>query len=184
MEVGDIVKKDDGAAGLKEILILNYDGEKVHFQYTGTNKTDTLLLEDFEWVTGQTLIKPVKPLTEGNTQGQMSDKLPDEVPPRPNKFGAEGKSSNCVSVVPAKVRKRKILLVTDVYGWGGHERALKLQEHLSDEFDFDIMNADNFSKFEEESNDCFVKWKRLATIIEKGKLLSTCFKKVKLNICN
>jgi glycosyltransferase involved in cell wall biosynthesis len=39
---------------------------------------------------------------------------------------------------------KRILLVTDVYGWGGHVRAEYIKKHLSDEFYFDIMDGEEF----------------------------------------
>lgn len=54
--------------------------------------------------------------------------------------------------------KPRIMLITDVYGWGGHERAQKIQESLSDEFHFDIVDATGLSNFESGSDPHFVKW--------------------------
>lgn len=59
------------------------------------------------------------------------------------------------------MKKAKIMLVTDVFGWGGHERALKIKEHLSDEFDFDIVDAAGLHEFEQGSNKMFIPWKQL-----------------------
>jgi len=42
---------------------------------------------------------------------------------------------------------KKILLVTDVYGWGGHVRAEYIKKYLSDEFEFDIMDGVEFENF-------------------------------------
>lgn len=42
---------------------------------------------------------------------------------------------------------KKILLVTDVYGWGGHVRAEYIKKYLSDEFDFTIMDGDEFKEY-------------------------------------
>lgn len=43
--------------------------------------------------------------------------------------------------------KKRILLVTDVYGWGGHVRAEYIKKHLSDEFHFDIVDGNAFNKY-------------------------------------
>jgi glycosyltransferase involved in cell wall biosynthesis len=52
--------------------------------------------------------------------------------------------------------KKRILLVTDVYGWGGHVRAEYIKKHLSDEFDFDITDGDGFGQYSLiTDNDCF-----------------------------
>ena len=40
--------------------------------------------------------------------------------------------------------KPKILLISDVQGWGGWERGTKIQEHLSDEFDIDLIDQYEF----------------------------------------
>lgn len=40
--------------------------------------------------------------------------------------------------------KPKILLISDVKGWGGWERGLKIQEHLSDEFDIELVDQLEF----------------------------------------
>ena len=36
---------------------------------------------------------------------------------------------------------KRILLVTDVYGWGGHERAKMIKKNLSDTYSFDIVDS-------------------------------------------
>ena len=41
---------------------------------------------------------------------------------------------------------KKILLVTDVYNWGGHVRAQYIKKHLSDEFYFDIIDGAGFEQ--------------------------------------
>ena len=43
--------------------------------------------------------------------------------------------------------KKRILLVTDVYNWGGHVRAEYIKKHLSDEYNFDIMDGEEFSQY-------------------------------------
>jgi len=42
---------------------------------------------------------------------------------------------------------KRILLVTDVFGWGGHVRAEYIKKHLSDEFHFDIIDGEGFQKY-------------------------------------
>lgn len=48
--------------------------------------------------------------------------------------------------------KKKILLVVDQYGWGGHVRAKYIQKHLSDEFHIDIVDMNGFSEYEKRIN--------------------------------
>ena len=52
--------------------------------------------------------------------------------------------------------KPKILLICDVRGWGGWERALMIKKYLSDEFDFDLMDNGEFDEFEKKSNQHFI----------------------------
>jgi glycosyltransferase involved in cell wall biosynthesis len=40
--------------------------------------------------------------------------------------------------------KPRILLITDVLGWGGHQRGIQIKKHLSDEFDFDLITQADF----------------------------------------
>ena len=54
------------------------------------------------------------------------------------------------------MRKPKILLICDVKTWGGWERATKIKEYLSDEFDFDLMDGVEFDKFEQRSDANFI----------------------------
>ncbi len=49
---------------------------------------------------------------------------------------------------------KKVLLITDVPNWGGHERAIYIKKYLSDEFDFDISFNSEFKKV---NNDIFLK---------------------------
>lgn len=49
--------------------------------------------------------------------------------------------------------KKRILLVTDVYGWGGHVRAEYIKKHLSDEFEFDIVDGEDFKEKNKEDYD-------------------------------
>ena len=42
--------------------------------------------------------------------------------------------------------KKKILLVTDVYGWTGHTQAKYTIKHLSDEFDIDMADGEEFKR--------------------------------------
>ena len=50
-----------------------------------------------------------------------------------------------------KTTKPKVLLVLDEWNWGCHSRALAMEKHLSDEFDFDIVKvidvANNIDSF-------------------------------------
>ena len=48
--------------------------------------------------------------------------------------------------------KKRILLVTDVYNWGGHIRAKYIRKYLEDEFHFDIMDANEFNIWERRSD--------------------------------
>ena len=45
--------------------------------------------------------------------------------------------------------KKRILLVSDVKGWGGWVRGQYIQKHLSDEFDIDLIDMDEFNIIEE-----------------------------------
>jgi len=44
--------------------------------------------------------------------------------------------------------KPKILLITDVWGWGGHHRGEQIVKHLSDEFEFDLITQAMLNKKE------------------------------------
>ena len=44
--------------------------------------------------------------------------------------------------------KKSILVVCDVKTWGGWERAEKIKEYLSDEYDIDLMDQDEFKDYE------------------------------------
>ena len=44
--------------------------------------------------------------------------------------------------------KPKILLITDVWGWGGHHRGEQIVKYLSDEFEFDFVTQAMFNKGE------------------------------------
>lgn len=47
---------------------------------------------------------------------------------------------------------KKVLLVFDQYGWGGHVRAQYIKKHLSDEFHVDIMDMNEFGEYEKRTN--------------------------------
>jgi glycosyltransferase involved in cell wall biosynthesis len=59
------------------------------------------------------------------------------------------------------MRKPRILMISDVKNWGGYERATYIKEYLSDEFEFDIMDGDEFKTFERDSDQMFIKWDTL-----------------------
>lgn len=44
--------------------------------------------------------------------------------------------------------KPKILLITDVFGWGGDHRGQQIMKHLSDEFEFELITQAMFGKGE------------------------------------
>lgn len=69
--------------------------------------------------------------------------------------------------------KKRILLVTDVYGWGGHVRAEYIKKHLSDEFDFDIMDGEEFNLYSDLflKKDSFVKQYDLIYLLFHTQLL-------------
>jgi len=46
------------------------------------------------------------------------------------------------------MKKPKILLITDVFGWGGHHRGLQIMKYLSDEFEFELITQAMFGKGE------------------------------------
>jgi len=48
--------------------------------------------------------------------------------------------------------KKRILLISDVEGWGGWVRGQYIKKHLSDEFDFTLIDANEFKKIECSSN--------------------------------
>lgn len=50
------------------------------------------------------------------------------------------------------MNKPRILLVPDVKNWGGWVRAEYIKKYLSDEYQFDIMDADEFNEWELSSN--------------------------------
>ncbi len=47
--------------------------------------------------------------------------------------------------------KRRILMVSDVKGWGGWKRAEMIKKYLSNEFRFDIMDGNEFNDYERNS---------------------------------
>jgi glycosyltransferase involved in cell wall biosynthesis len=49
------------------------------------------------------------------------------------------------------MKKKRILLVSDTKDWGGWKRAIMMKKYLSDEFYFDIMDAEEFNDFEKNS---------------------------------
>ena len=52
--------------------------------------------------------------------------------------------------------RKKILLVSDVKGWGGWVRGQYIMRHLSNEFEFTLVDDPGFKKLEQVSNkDCF-----------------------------
>ena len=65
------------------------------------------------------------------------------------------------------MRKPKILLICDVKGWGGWERATKIKEYLSDEFDFDMMDGGEFDRFEQKSDVNFIHINELHAVADK-----------------
>jgi len=46
--------------------------------------------------------------------------------------------------------KPKILLITDVWGWGGHHRGEQIVKYLSDEFEFDLITQAMLNKNEQK----------------------------------
>lgn len=67
------------------------------------------------------------------------------------------------------MKSPRILLITDVFGWGGHLRAQKIKEHLSNDFYFDIVDATQFHNFERNSDTSFAEWTMLEKIRSRGK---------------
>ena len=65
---------------------------------------------------------------------------------------------------------KRILLVTDVYNWGGHVRAEYIKKHLSDEFEFDIMDDNEFSQYEIKSNPNYFSKDDIKKYLESMKL--------------
>ena len=54
--------------------------------------------------------------------------------------------------------KKRIMLITDVYGWGGHTRAEYIKKYLSNTYDFTLKDAAEFNQWEEKTNkDLFSK---------------------------
>lgn len=51
--------------------------------------------------------------------------------------------------------KKSILVVCDVKTWGGWERAQKIKEYLSDEYDIDLMDQDEFKEYERNTSNFF-----------------------------
>ena len=51
--------------------------------------------------------------------------------------------------------KKKILLISDVKGWGGWVRAEYIKKNLSDEFDFDIIDGMEFNEWEKKTNKSY-----------------------------
>ncbi len=65
------------------------------------------------------------------------------------------------------MRKKKILLVSDVENWGGAERAKYIKKHLSDTYDFDFMANEKFSEWEEFSDINFIHVGAIQGLINK-----------------
>ena len=63
--------------------------------------------------------------------------------------------------------RKRILLVCDVKGWGGWERAENIKRYLSDEFDFDMMDSSEFKKWEEESDSSFISVEEINFILNR-----------------
>jgi len=67
---------------------------------------------------------------------------------------------------------KRILLVTDEFGWGGHESALNIKKYLSDTYKFDIVDSDGFIEhvdtklFGNPDANKFLKRKKKNPIIE------------------
>jgi len=66
--------------------------------------------------------------------------------------------------------KKRILLISDVKGWGGWVRAEYIKKHLSDEFEFDIMDDNEFSQFEIKSNPNYFSKADIKKYLESMKL--------------
>lgn len=49
--------------------------------------------------------------------------------------------------------KKSILVVCDVKTWGGWERAQMIQKHLSDEYDIDLMDQEEFKEYESHATN-------------------------------
>ena len=65
---------------------------------------------------------------------------------------------------------KRILLVTDVYNWGGHVRAEYIKKFLSDEFEFDIMDDNEFGQYEIKSNPNYFSKDDIKKYLESMKL--------------
>jgi glycosyltransferase involved in cell wall biosynthesis len=65
--------------------------------------------------------------------------------------------------------RKRVLLVSDVKNWGGYERAEYIKKHLSDEFDFDLMDGDQFRHFEEHSDSGFIKFDDIMEIRKRDR---------------
>jgi len=53
------------------------------------------------------------------------------------------------------MNKKKILLVSDVKGWGGWVRGQYIKKYLSNEFDFDLVDNEGFDMIERKLSDVF-----------------------------
>ena len=49
--------------------------------------------------------------------------------------------------------KKRIMLISDVKGWGGWVRAQYIRKYLKDEYDFNLLDADEFNEWEKVSED-------------------------------
>lgn len=63
--------------------------------------------------------------------------------------------------------KKSILIVCDVKTWGGWERAQMIQKYLSDEYDIDLMDQDEFKEYERNATD-FVHINEIKNYISQG----------------
>lgn len=62
--------------------------------------------------------------------------------------------------------KPKVLMVSDVKGWGGWTRGEYIKKHLSDEFDFRLMDQNEFLHWEKNTNRNFFNQKDIAKFKE------------------
>ena len=69
--------------------------------------------------------------------------------------------------------KPKILLICDVKTWGGWERAEKIAHYLSDDFKFDLMDQEEFAKFEKKSDPYFISMDEARMIVRKQQMFFT-----------
>lgn len=65
------------------------------------------------------------------------------------------------------MKKPKILLICDVKNWGGWERAERIRDYCSDEFDFDMMDQAEFDEFEEKSDTHFLHLNEVHHVIDQ-----------------